>query len=355
MMKHTAAIILAAGKGTRMKSKTPKVLLNVCGVPVLEWVLRGLKKSGVTDSCLIISDETLPFKDILAANPGLSVAIQKNRLGTGDAVASAAWSFANVKIPSYAAGSHQHGNVLSSEYVLICAGDVPAPEPDEYQSFLQFCFEKNADVAVLGMEVPDPKGYGRLVTAGESLLRIVEEKDADEEIKKITACNTGILFFKTTVLFELLGQLTTNNAQKEYYLTDCIEKARASGLVCWTLVSKNYKVFQGVNDRDQLSAVENLINQRMIRFHMASGVSFQLPETTLLEADVKIGSDTSVGPGLTAKGRTCIGSGCKIGSHVTLIDTIIEDGVEVGGHSHIINTTIRRGEKIYPGSVVGLS
>ncbi len=98
-MKHTAAIILAAGKGTRMKSKTPKVLLNVCGIPVLEWVLRGLAKAGVNESCLIVSDETLPFKEILAANSGLSVAIQKNRLGTGDAAASAAWSFSGVKIP----------------------------------------------------------------------------------------------------------------------------------------------------------------------------------------------------------------------------------------------------------------
>ncbi len=354
-MKNTAAIILAAGKGTRMKSKTPKVLLSACGIPVLEWVLRGLAKAGVNESCLIVSDETQPFKEILAANSGLSVAIQKNRLGTGDAAASAAWSFSDVKIPSYAAGSHQHGKVLSNEYVLICAGDVPAPEPEEYQKFLQFCFDKNADVAVLGMDVPDPKGYGRLVTTGESLLKIVEEKDADEKTKKITACNTGILFFKTKVLFELLGELTTNNSQKEYYLTDCVEKARDKGLTCWTLVSKNYKVFQGVNDREQLSSIETLINSRMIRSHMVSGVSFHLPETTLLDADVKIGSDTFVSPGLTAKGKTIIGAGCKIGPHVTLIDAVIEDGVEIGGHSHIVNKTIKRGEKIYPGSIVGLS
>ena len=354
-MKNTAAIILAAGKGTRMKSKTPKVLLDVCGIPVLEWVLRGLAKAGVNESCLIVSDETGPFKDVLAANSGLSVAIQKNRLGTGDAAASAAWSFAGVNIPSYAAGGHQHGKVLTSEYVLICAGDVPAPEPEEYQKFLKFCFDKNADVAVLGMDVPDPKGYGRLVTSGESLLKIVEEKDADEKTKKITVCNSGILFFKTKLLFELLCELTTNNAQKEYYLTDCVEKARSRGLTCWTYVSKNYKVFQGVNDREQLSSIECLINSRMIRGHMASGVSFQLPETTLLEVDVKIGSDTFISPGLTAKGKTSIGAGCVIGPHVTLIDSVIEDGVEVGGHSHIVNTTIKRGEKIYPGSVLGLS
>jgi bifunctional UDP-N-acetylglucosamine pyrophosphorylase/glucosamine-1-phosphate N-acetyltransferase len=353
-MKNTAAIILAAGKGTRMKSKTPKVLLNVCGIPILEWVLRGLAKAGVNESCLIISDDTGPFKNILTANSGLSVAIQKNRQGTGDAAASAAWSFAGVQIPSYAAGGHQHGRVLNNEYVLICAGDVPAPEPEEYQKFLQFCFDKNAEVAVLGMDVPNPKGYGRLVTEGESLLKIVEEKDADEKTKKITACNTGILFFKTKVLFQLLCELTTDNAQKEYYLTDCVEKARNNGLTCWTLVSKNHQVFQGVNDREQLSSIECLINSRMIRSHMASGVSFHLPETTLLEADVKIGSDTFVSPGLTAKGKTQIGADCTIGPNVTLVDVVLEDGVEVGAQSYVVNTTIKRGEKIYPGSVIGL-
>src|SRR5690606_16129100 len=136
--------------------------------------------------------------------PSVSVAIQQNRLGTGDAAAACAWSFNDVTIPSYAAGRHQHGAVIDSEYVLICTGDVPAVPAEEYRLFMEFALSTRADVAVLGMDVPNPKGYGRLVMEGSNLKKIVEEKDADDVTRKITACNTGILFFKTKTLFALL-------------------------------------------------------------------------------------------------------------------------------------------------------
>lgn len=353
-MTNTAAIILAAGKGTRMKSNTPKVLHEVCGLPLVGWVLRSLVEAGIKDSCLVLSDDLSPFADLLKEHPNVSVAIQQNRLGTGDAAASCAWSFKNVSVPSYAAGRHQHGKVLDSEYVLICAGDVPAVTAGEYSRFMQFALSEGADLAVLGMDVPNPTGYGRLVTEGNALVRIVEEKDADEAIRRITVCNTGILFFKTKVLFELLCHLTTANAQKEYYLTDCVEQARRKGLSCRAFVSINHGMYQGVNDRAQLASIEELINRRLIAAQMAAGVSFQLPATSLIEADVTIGNDTVIAPGFTARGRTKIGSGCKIGPHVSLINAEIGDGVEIGSLSEIRNTRIASGEKVYPGNILGI-
>lgn len=353
-MARTAAIVLAAGKGTRMKSTLPKVLHEVCGVSMAGWVLRSLKEVGISDCCLVLSDELSPFRDLLAAWPSVSVAIQLNRLGTGDAAASCAWSFKDVTIPLYAAGRHQHGAVIDSDYVLICTGDIPAVPAEEYKCFMEFAHSAGADVAVLGMDVPNPKGYGRLVMEGSNLKKIVEEKDADDATRKITACNTGVLFFKTKMLFQLLSKLTTNNAQKEYYLTDCVQLAQEQGLVCSAYVSKNYEVFEGVNDRMQLASLEELINKRLIAGHMTAGVTFRLPQTSLVEADVVIGNDTEVGPGLTARGNTTVGSRCRIGAHVTLINAQIEDGVEIGGHSEIRNTRIAKGEKVYPGSILGI-
>jgi bifunctional UDP-N-acetylglucosamine pyrophosphorylase/glucosamine-1-phosphate N-acetyltransferase len=353
-MNNTAAIVLAAGKGTRMKSNTPKVLHEVCGLPVVGWVLRSLAEAGIKDSCLVLSDDLSPFQPLLKEHPNVSVAIQQNRLGTGDAAASCAWSFKNVPVPSYAAGRHQHGKVLDSEYVLICAGDIPAVSSGEYGRFMEFALAEKADLAVLGMDIPEPTGYGRLVTEGNALVKIVEEKDADAATRRITACNTGILFFRTKILFDLLCHLTTNNAQKEYYLTDCVEIARSKGLTCRAFVSANYGMYQGVNDRSQLSAIEELINRRLITRQMTAGVSFKLPATSLIEADVTIGNDTVIDPGFTARGRTMIGSGCRIGPHVTLSNAEIGDGVEIGGQCDIRNTTIASGEKVYPGSVLGI-
>lgn len=354
-MKKIAAIILAAGKGMRMKSSVPKVLHEVCGLPMVGWVLRSLEQSGISDSCLILNDELEPFAPLLAAFKGTSVAIQQNRLGTGDAAASAAWSFKDVVVPGYAAGRHHQGPVINSEYVLICAGDIPAVDAGEYQKFLKFCYEENVDLAVLGMNVPDPTGYGRLVLDGNILTKIVEEKDASAEIKKIRVCNTGILFFKTKVLFELLSRLTTENAQKEYYLTDCIGLARARGLICKASVSENYPLFQGVNDRIQLASIEGLINRRLINQQMLSGVTFQLPETSFIETGVEIGADSVIGPGFTGQGKSKIGKRCRVGSGVTLYDAVIGDDVEIGNHCDIKKMTVADGDKIYPGNVLGLS
>lgn len=353
-MTQTAAIILAAGKGTRMKSELPKVLHPLCGAPMVSWVIRALSEVGIKQSCLVLGDDVQRFEPLMSGFPNVSVAIQNNRLGTGDAAAACAWSFAGVTKPSYASGKHERGEVIEADHVLICTGDIPAVGADQYKAFVDFCLAEGADVGVLGMDVPDPKGYGRMVLQGSDLLKIVEEKDADAKTKAVTVCNTGILFFKATHLFELLGELTTSNAQKEYYLTDCVEKARARKLVCKAFVSKDFDQFLGVNDRKQLAELETLINKRLLDTHMKSGVSFHLPQTSFCERAVTIGPETEVGPGFHALGTSVIGKRCKIGANVSLENAVIGDDVIVGNNCEIKNTKVAAGKTVYSGSVLGM-
>jgi bifunctional UDP-N-acetylglucosamine pyrophosphorylase/glucosamine-1-phosphate N-acetyltransferase len=265
MPKTTTGIILAAGKGTRMKSDLPKVLHTLDGKPMLSWVTDALRASGVSQLCLVLSEDLDGFHEFLSAQPDTLVAIQKNRLGTGDAVAAAAYAFKQVQVPKFTAGRLHQGDQVQSDAVLICAGDIPAIRSQALKEFIEASEQAGAKLSVLGMDVPDPKGYGRLVVEEGNILKsIVEEKDADEATRAITLCNTGVIYGDTSVVFELLGDLKPNNAQGEYYLTDCFELARARDIPTYVHVAADYREFAGVNDREQLTNLERWLKNREI-------------------------------------------------------------------------------------------
>ncbi|MCB9228364.1 MAG: NTP transferase domain-containing protein [Deltaproteobacteria bacterium] len=255
------ALILAAGRGTRMKSDMPKVLHPVAGKAMVEHVVDRLHKSGIQDICMVISADLEPWQEFLCAHPEIRVCIQKVRNGTAGAVGSAAGCLGQASDISYASHSLVQGEAFRHEFVLICAGDTPALESSDLQQFVRFCSTRSADVGVLGMEVPDPYGYGRLLTEKDgSLIAIVEEKEADDEQRRIRLCNSGVIYARVKTLFHLLEDLSACNQQEEYYLTDIVARAHEQGYCALAFRTRNWQNFQGVNTPDQLSRVEQFLH-----------------------------------------------------------------------------------------------
>lgn len=350
LSQHTiSALILAAGKGTRMKSTLPKVLHPVLGKTMVEWVIDVAKKAGATDVTLVLSPEIGPFKALLERLPGARIAVQKTQRGTGDAVASAARAFHLAKAPSWASGELAVGAPSKAEWILICAGDTPAMNAQTIRDFIHQTIDSKRRLGVLGMLVPEPKGYGRLVRASDGgLAKIVEERDADEQTKKITLCNSGVIFAKTEWLFELLEGVTPNNSQNEYYLTDIFAAALSKGESAFVFETAAAPEFAGVNDRVQLDVIERGLLKSRIEGLMSHGVTVHLSDTVFIEADVVIEPDTVIYPGACLKGKTRVSRNCVIGPQVVLEDASIGAGAVIGAHSVLIRTHVSPGESVAP-------
>jgi bifunctional UDP-N-acetylglucosamine pyrophosphorylase/glucosamine-1-phosphate N-acetyltransferase len=262
-MISVVAIVLAAGKGTRMNSSMPKVLHEVAGESMLSHVVKNLRAAGINQIGLVLSEEVQDFAAFLTANPDVSVCIQKERRGTADAVASAAALFKDTVPPSYSQLKHWRGQLFSSDHVLICAGDTPAIPAKFFKQLLDFHSLENSDLTVVGMKMSDPFGYGRFILQGSHKLeRIVEHKDAKPEELKIDLCNSGIMIAKTNLLFRWLDKIKPNNQQGEYYLTDCVEVANRENARVLAMISEESSFFAGVNDIQQKMAMEQYLLAR---------------------------------------------------------------------------------------------
>lgn len=263
MSVKTAAIILAAGKGTRMGGDIPKVLCNLADKPLIHHVTGKLYGLGIRDICVVVGPDVASYSVILA-DKDIRVSIQNQRRGTGDAVAAAAGSFAGVRTPFFADGLHYRGEPISSEYCLVCYGDVPAVPEHDLQKFINEVEAGRHDLGLIAMNHPHPDGYGRvLVDKAGKLAAIVEEKDASPDEKLVKLCNTGIVLVATEVLFRLLDQLNAENAQNEYYLTDIVKIAYDEGLSTHVYQSNDYQSFDGVNTPEQLQAMERWYKSRV--------------------------------------------------------------------------------------------
>ena len=173
-----------------------------------------LRRSGIAQHCLVLEGELQNFDPLLKENPEITCVIQKNRLGTGDAVASAMSAFSGYKSPHYTSSEIYRGHTFESSHVLISAGDTPALSEIVLQDFISQCLDRSTKLAVIGMRHPKPSGYGRLLVKDQVLERIVEEKDADDDTKSINLCNTGVIFAETSFLFDLIHQLNNHNAHQ---------------------------------------------------------------------------------------------------------------------------------------------
>ena len=337
-----------------MKSNLPKVLHPVAGMPIVEHVIRALLSAGVSNSCLVLGPDTELFQDLMRLHQNLPVCIQGKQMGTGDAVASAAAAIAGAKVASYTSGSLLRGVAQKASYVLICAGDTPALKPEVIKAFVAEGVKQDVALSVLAMDVPQPFGYGRIVCdPSGNFERIVEEKDASDEQKKITVCNSGVILARASLLFELLASLKPNNSQNEYYLTDTLGMAAAGGKKVTAFVTKDWRGFLGVNDRQQLATVEGFMIEDKIKSLMGEGVSFALPGTSYVEMDVRVGVDTQIGANVSLAGKTVIGRDCRIEAGVSLRDCTVGDGAIVGAGAVLVGRAIVKGERIAPLTIFG--
>lgn len=310
-MSKIHAVVLAAGQGTRMKSKLYKVLHPVCGKPMVQHVVDTLASMRVEDVVVVVGHGA----DTVQATLGerVAYALQKEQLGTAHAVQQAA-SFLQAKEGT----------------TFILYGDVPLLSEETLTALLHFHEDKKAAATVLTAVLPDPTGYGRIVRndSGE-VMEIVEHKDASDEVRAIKEINTGIYCFDNQKLWNALAQVKNDNVQGEYYVTDCIGILRQAGEKVVAFEAADPDETMGVNDRAQLSEAEAYMRKRIAVRHMKNGVSIIDPLSTYIEADVTIGSDTILQPGTYLRRGTTIGSDCVIGPQADLSNTKVANGVTI--------------------------
>ena len=330
MNKGLAAVILAAGKGTRMKSALPKVLHPICGQPMLYYPLEAARLAGFKQLKVVVGhraekvSQTFPDGD-------LSWIQQTDQLGTGHALMCAADSLRG----------------YSGALLLLC-GDVPLLQAETLKQLQNYHSQQQSVVTVLTAQMPNPSGYGRVIRDGEQILQIVEEKDADEQQRQVTEINTGTYLFDANFVLSALKGLNKNNAQGEYYLTDVVAAAVAAGQKTRALCVDDPTEVMGINDRCQLAEAEVLMRWKINADLMFGGISMVDPTTVYIDNGVEIGRDTQLHPNVHLRGKTTIGKNCIIETGVVVVDSQIADGVHLKAGSAIEESQIGPDCKIGP-------
>jgi len=320
------AIILAAGRGTRMKSAIPKVLHTICGKPLLAYVLDIVHSLRSLKTYVVTGYGAQAVKALVG--DGCECVCQEKLLGTGDAVMRCASHFKNYR-----------GNVL-----ILC-GDTPLLSKTIVAALLKKHHQIKAAASVLTAHIDDPHGYGRIVRSPQGqLLAIREQKDASFGEDKIKEINVGVYCFRAQALFETLRKVRMNPKKKEFYLTDVIELLLARGKDVATLTTQEASVAFGVNTREDLAQAGWIIRQRILSRHMLGGVTIVDPLTTYIEDGVVIGRDTIIYPMSVIHADVRIGRNCTIGPLARIRQgTRISDGVEIGNFAEVSRTSIGRG------------
>ena len=328
-MPELSAIILAAGDGTRMKSRHPKVLCKVADKPMIEWVLDACSVSGIGDRCVVLGAGADEVKAVLP--PDVATVLQTERKGTGHAVMQCT-DFLE---------EHRGGTVA------LLYGDVPLIDPDTLRSAYDVHLAAGAAVTVLTAHLSDPTGYGRIVRDETgAFLAIVEQIDADEATLQIEEINSGICLFEVDRLLEVLPEITPANHKGEYYITDAIGLLRAAGRSVQTYLAP-IETTLGANDRAGLLRLSELMRDRILTRHMGNGVEIVSRDGVLIGPDVAIGPDTRILPGTILRGKTIIGEGCVLGPNTLIEDSRIGDGCIVNA-TQIYQSTLEEGVKIGP-------
>lgn len=339
-MSDTTALILAAGAGTRMKSAMPKVLHQVAGVSMIEHILDLNEELQLGAPIAVIGHGADQIRAALK-HRNVSFALQEQQLGTGHAV-----MVAQEQLPDQGT-------------TLILYGDVPLLKSATVAAFLaQHASEGNA-ATVMTTLMPDPTGYGRIIRddAGK-VVAIIEQRDADEAQRAIQEINTGIMCFNTRYLKSILKNLTNENDQKEYYLTDAIGLLEKSKLPVGAFVVADAREVMGINSRVQLHEAEQIYREERLTALMEEGVTIIDAGSTFVEKYVTVGRDTTLLPGTYLRGRTVIGEGCTIGPNAHIRDSAVADGVKVNNstvtESRIdADTTVGPYAYLRPGSDLG--
>ncbi len=315
-MEDLAAVVLAAGKGTRMKSERAKVLHEIAGQPLLFYPLQAAKEAGCEKISVVIGHQG---EEVEAALSEMQVDCvwQTEQLGTGHALLCAAEQLKG----------------FSGDLLLLC-GDVPLLSTATISQLVDRHRREKAAVTVLTASLDQPQGYGRIIRDGENVCRIVEEKDADDAQRALCEVNTGTYVFDADFVFSVLPRLGKENAQGEYYLTDVVAAAVTAGRKTRALCLADPDEALGINDRVQLAEASRLMRQRINRRLMLGGVSLIDPATTYVDVGVEIGSDSLLHPGVMISGATRIGHNCIIEMGVQI------DSVQIGDRVHLKNGSV---------------
>jgi bifunctional UDP-N-acetylglucosamine pyrophosphorylase / glucosamine-1-phosphate N-acetyltransferase len=303
------AIVLAAGKGTRMKSKRPKVLHELCGRPMLWWVLEALRAAGVDDVVVVANPEL----DRELAPFGLRTVVQAEQLGTAHAVRIALDAL-----------EPRDGTVV------VAYGDMPLVDRSIFEG-VQAAVDGAAGtaLALVTARMPLPSNFGRIMRNGSSVTKIVEAKDCSPAQLAVEEMNAGIYAYDEPALREAIVQVGNDNAQREYYLTDTVELLITSGRRVVPVRVEDFRSVLGVNDRVELAQARAILNQRLCEEHMRAGVTIIDPATTYLEPGLEIARDVTILPGSMIYGTTTIGEGTVIGARCRIGDSIIGARCEI--------------------------
>ncbi len=321
------AIVLAAGKGTRMCSELPKVLHPVFGKPVLGYVFETLAGAGIKDPYVVVGYQSEAVRSFSKAY-GATPVLQREQKGTGHAVMMAKAELKNAQGP-----------------VLIWPGDMPLVKAETLAKFLAAHKKLRAHVSVLSCAQEDPSGYGRIVREEGHFAAIREELDATPEERAIREVNTGVYLFDKQILFEALEKVGQDNQKGEYYLTDTIEILRREGYCVEAFPLASAEEGQGINSQKDLATVTKKINEREIAKHQKKGVTFMAPEQTFVAPGVEIGKGTTIYPWCFIESGVEIGSHCEVGPFAKLRrGTVIGDGSVIGSFVEVNRS--RLGKKV---------
>ena len=320
-------VVLAAGKGTRMKSARSKVLHRVAGQPMIEHVLATAAGLAPKSTTVVVGHQADALVDALTGFPGLTFVVQEPQLGTAHAL-----------LTTESALRGQTGTLI------LLSGDVPLLSAKTLQNLVDRHTSARAAATVVTALVDAPQGYGRIVRgsteSGEQIARIVEERDASPAERQIREINSGIYAFSLDGLFDAVRSIAAENAQKEYYLPDLVQIYRRQGLVVETVTVSNPDEIRGINSRIELAAVSRIVRDQKNAELMAAGVTIEDPATAYVDRGVTIGADTILHPGVSLEGRTTIGAGCEIHTGVRIVNSQLGDRVQVFNHCVITDATI---------------
>lgn len=305
------AIVLAAGKGTRMKSNLHKVLHSLNGLTMIEHVIRAVNECDMEDIVTIVGYQADNVKEVIEGQT--KFAYQEEQLGTGHAVQQAEEILGNYQ-----------GNTI------VVSGDTPLLTPETLTAVFEHHEATQAKATILTAFADNPTGYGRVIRAENGQVnRIVEQKDANDEEKVVQEINTGTYIFDNQLLFESLKQVNNDNAQGEYYLPDVIQILQDQGETISAYMMDDMTEAIGINDRVALTEATKLLTKRVNEKHMRNGVTFTNADSTYIEVDVEIGSDTIIEGNVYLKGQTKIGNNCFISQGSEIVDSHIADHVKI--------------------------
>lgn len=329
MEQEVIALVLAAGKGTRMKSDKSKLVHKIYGKELVKRVVETAKKSGVNDVIAVVGYKKEQVQQVLGDS--VKYAYQDEMLGTGHAVLQAEEYLKD-----------KHGKVV------VLNGDVPILRPETVKKFIEKSIKNKEYATILTAIYNNPTGYGRVVRdIGGNVKAIVEEKDATEDERNIQEINAGIYCFDIQELLKALKELKPNNVQNEYYITDIIEIMNDKGLKTGAVIVEDNTEILGVNDKIQLELLTKVLKLRINQYHMKNGVTIEDIDNTYIYDDVEIGTDTVIHPNTTIKNDVIIGKDCEIGPNSYIREGCrLDDKVKIGSFVEIKKAIIGKGTKV---------